>query len=40
MPNFSEPVSATFITATIAVIFVIIGAGIALVKLGKKSRNP
>jgi len=40
MPNFAEPVSATFIAATVAVIFVIIGIGIALVKLGKKSRNP
>ncbi|WP_256365626.1 MULTISPECIES: hypothetical protein [Sulfurimonas] len=40
MPNFAEPISFTFIAATIAAIFVIIGIGIALVKLGKKSRNP
>lgn len=38
MPNFTEPVSFTFIAATVAVIFVIIGIGIAFVKLGKKSR--
>ncbi|MDD3443697.1 hypothetical protein [Sulfurimonas denitrificans] len=40
MPNLAEPVSATFIAATIAAIFVIIGIGITFVKLGKKSRNP
>lgn len=39
MPNFAEPVSFTFITATVAVIFAIIGIGIALVKLRKKSAN-
>ena len=39
MPNFSEPVSFTFIGVTVALIFVMIGVGIALVKLGKKSRN-
>ncbi|MDQ1244100.1 MAG: hypothetical protein QG565_440 [Campylobacterota bacterium] len=32
MPNFAEPVSFTFIAATIAVIFVIVGLGILLVK--------
>ena len=40
MPNFTEPVSFTFVAASIAAIFVIIGIGIALVKAGKKSRNP
>jgi hypothetical protein len=40
MPNFSEPVTFTFIAATVAVIFVMVGIGIALVKLGKKSTNP
>lgn len=40
MPNFAEPVTFTFIGATVALIFVMIGVGIALVKLGKKSRNP
>ncbi|MDP2892960.1 MAG: hypothetical protein Q8N78_01160 [Sulfurimonas sp.] len=39
MPNFAESVSFTFIAATVAVIFVIIGIGVAFVKLGKKSRN-
>jgi len=32
MPNFGEPVSATFIAVSIAVIFVIVGIGILLVK--------
>lgn len=32
MPNFAEPVSFTFIAASIAVIFVIVGLGILLVK--------
>jgi hypothetical protein len=32
MPNFAEPVSLTFITVSIAVIFVIVGLGILLVK--------
>lgn len=40
MPNVAEPVTATFIMATIAVIFVIIGIGVAFVRVGKKSRNP
>ncbi|MCX6076837.1 MAG: hypothetical protein NTW78_08115 [Campylobacterales bacterium] len=39
MPDFAEPVTFTFIAVTVAVIFVIIGVGIALVKAGKKSRN-
>jgi hypothetical protein len=39
MPNFGEPVSFTFIAATIAVIFVIISIGVLFVKIGKKSRN-
>jgi len=32
MPNFNEPVSLTFIGATIALIFVGVGLGIFLVK--------
>jgi hypothetical protein len=32
MPNFAEPVSFTFIAVSIAVIFVIVGLGILLVK--------
>lgn len=32
MPNFAEPVSFTFITATVAAIFVIVGLSILLVK--------
>jgi hypothetical protein len=40
MPDFTEPVTLTFIAVTITAIFVMIGIGIALVKLGKKSRNP
>lgn len=40
MPNFAEPVSLTFVAVSIAAIFVAIGIGIALVKMGKKSRNP
>ena len=40
MPDFSQPVETSFIIATIAVIFAVTGIGIALVKLGKKSRNP
>jgi hypothetical protein len=40
VPDFAEPASFTFIAVTVAVIFVIIGVGIALVKVGKKSRNP
>ncbi len=39
MPNFAEPVSFAFIAATVAVIFVIIGIGVAFVKMGKKSRS-
>lgn len=40
MPDFSQPVESSFIIVTIAMIFIIIGVGIAFVKLGKKSRNP
>lgn len=40
MPDLTAPVENLFIIATIAMIFVIIGVGIALVKLGKKHRNP
>jgi len=32
MPNFSEPVSFTFVGATVAVIFVVIALGIVAVK--------
>jgi len=40
MPNFAEPVSATFIAVSVTAIFVVIGIAIVFVKLGKKSRNP
>jgi len=40
MPNFTEPVSTTFIAVTVAAIFVSIAIAIVFVKLGKKSRNP
>ena len=40
MPDFAQPVSMSFIIETIGVIFVIIGVGIAIVKMGKKTRNP
>lgn len=40
MPDFSQPVEASFIIASIAMIFALTGVGIALVKMGKKSRNP
>jgi len=39
VPNFNEPVTFTFIAASIVAIFVVIGIGIALVKSGKNSRN-
>jgi len=32
MPNFSEPVTFSFIAATVVAIFVVIGIGILLVK--------
>ena len=32
MPNFSQPVESSFIVATIAAIFVLVGVGILLVK--------
>lgn len=40
MPDFTQPVEMSFIISTIGVIFAVIAVGIALVKLGKKSRNP
>lgn len=40
MPDFSQPVESSFIVATIAAIFAIVGIGVVLVKLWKKSRNP
>lgn len=39
MPDMSQPVEMSFIFSTIGVIFAIVAIGIALVKLGKKSRN-
>ncbi len=39
MPDFSHPVTALFIGMTIAMIFIVIGIGIALVKIGKKSKK-
>ena len=32
MPNFSQPVETSFVVATIAAIFVLVGVGILLVK--------
>jgi len=40
MPNFTEPVSTTFIAVSVVSIFVGIAIAIAFVKMGKKSRNP
>jgi hypothetical protein len=40
MPNFTEPVSATFIAVSVAAIFVGIAIAILFVKMGKKSKNP
>ena len=40
MPNFTEPASFTFVALSIVAIFAMVGVGIALVKAGKKSRNP
>ncbi|WP_255524256.1 hypothetical protein [Sulfurimonas marina] len=39
MPDMTQPVEMGFILSTIGVIFAVIAVGIALVKLGKKSRN-
>jgi len=39
MPNFAEPVTFSFIGVSITLIFVMVGIGITLVKLGKKSIN-
>jgi flagellar biogenesis protein FliO len=36
MPNFSEPVTMTFIVQSIAMIFVLVGIGIFAVKKFKK----
>jgi len=36
MPDFSEPVSITFVVVSIAMIFVIVGIGIFAVKKFKK----
>jgi hypothetical protein len=39
MPNFAEPVTTTFIAVSIAVIFAVVGLGIVLVKVWKKSKK-
>ncbi len=39
MPEFSQPVEMSFIISTIGVIFAVIAVGIALVKMGKNSKN-
>ena len=39
MPNFTEPVTTTFMAISIVLIFVVVGIGIVLVKIGKKYRN-
>jgi subtilase family serine protease len=39
MPDFSQPVSMSFVLISIGAIFALIAVGIAFVKLGKKSRN-
>lgn len=39
MPNFSEPVTFTFVAVSIAAIFVVIGIGIFAVKKVKKIKE-
>jgi hypothetical protein len=39
MPDLTQPVEFSFILQSIGAIFVLIAVGIALVKLGKKSKN-
>jgi predicted permease len=39
MPDFTQPIEMSFVIETVGFIFVLIGVGIALVKMGKKSRN-
>jgi hypothetical protein len=36
MPDFSQPVESSFVVATIAAIFVLVGLGIVAVKAVKK----
>ncbi len=36
MPNFAEPVSLTFISISIVLIFIVVGIGIVAVKKFKK----
>lgn len=39
MPDMTQPVELSFIFSSIGIIFAVIAVGIALVKLGKKSKN-
>lgn len=39
MPDMAQPVEMSFILSTIGVVFALIAVGIALVKVGKKSKN-
>lgn len=39
MPDMTQPVELSFIFSSIGIIFALIAVGIALVKLGKKSKN-
>jgi len=39
MPNFSAPVEPTFIALSIGAVLVLVGIGILLVKMGKKTKN-
>ena len=39
MPNFSEPVSTTFIAISIVIIFMFVGLGILAVQKVKKSKE-
>jgi len=39
VPDFSQPVESSFIIASIAGIFLLVGLGIALVKIVKKSKE-
>jgi|GEM_PF-640493 len=40
MPDFTQPIEMSFVIETVGFIFVFIGVGIALVKIGKKTKNP
>ena len=39
MPDFTQPVEMSFVFITIGAILALTAVGIALVKMGKKSRN-